>query len=87
VSLDGTVQLERPLRQALAQLERALLILDECDAPVEIGSLLDLAIARTKQRLRSIDMSPANEAVVGSNGVGPVQAEAEPACPWNVRPF
>ena len=42
---------DRQLSAALAQMVGALQLLDEADAPGEIGSSLDLAIARLEEHL------------------------------------
>jgi len=47
--------------QALELMERALALLDECDAAAEIGAHLDLAIQRLRSMLASI---PPNETSV-----------------------
>ena len=45
------------LARALDQMEAALEILDEMEAPCDIGATLDLAIARLRQMLQRADQN------------------------------
>lgn len=63
---------QQQLSRALAQMTEALRILDGVDAPGEIGSQLDLAIARLQKQLGLEDQLPASvEALIARLAVEP----------------
>ena len=45
---------EQPLLNALSHMQTALKLLDEVDAPADIGAHLDLAVCRLQERLKEL---------------------------------
>ena len=61
---------EEKLREALARMESALQLLDDANAPGEIGALVDLAICRLKD-----DISRSWPGVHQGSAIPPQQAD------------
>ncbi len=79
------------LARALDQMEAALEILDELEAPGDIGATLDLAIARLRQMLRRADENASGFQPVFdqletelSRGLGETGTESNP---WKIPPI
>jgi hypothetical protein len=76
---------QQQLSKALAKMSEALEILDDLGAPGEIGSQLDLAIARLGKQLGIEDMPVPAETLIARLGVEATPGGAErvePSSPW-----
>jgi hypothetical protein len=81
---------QQQLSRALTQMTEALHILDELVAPGELGSHLDLAIAKLGDELGLENHMPVSiEALVGRLTADPYltgHEAGEPPSPWEIAP-